>query len=41
MTLAAAILAVLAALLWVLRSDDRTRRLAGLIRAARDPGRRG
>lgn len=33
--LAAGVLAVLAALLWVLRSDDRTRRLAELIRAAR------
>lgn len=35
--LAATVIAVLAALLWVLGSDDRTRRLAELIRAARGP----
>jgi hypothetical protein len=35
LALAATVLTVLAAVLWVLRSDDRTRRLAELIRAAR------
>lgn len=33
----ATVLAVLAAVLWILHSDDRTRRLAALIRSVRGP----